>query len=501
MDFHVFQYEARVGERQLDVRRFVNYLRGGLGENGGGSRKRKQEEDEEQEIMTAKHTYDKKVLAGFFFGIEIEGCFQTQEIEEFTWFHPERDSSIRCASRTTPIEYISKKLSISDLTDATFRQEYYQILKENIGCAKNGKQSKYVTCGTHVHLSNQYITKETYPGFPAWFMYMWLQQGQRYFAEKYYRLQSRTTNLYSKTMTWEVFLNLNKYSMVNFRPSLNEEETAWHLEFRGLGELISTTRAFPRTLETPQSLRVFNRTKQLWKYMKDLTRFFLKVVERYNQLTSMERAQHIVKSMQREGEEKTELYTRISKSDMMQNQSHCIFLEFMTGPDARIFFPETEEKTKQMIYQFIESRHNDDRTYSHFFPALDYLEPIIASGIQSRTNERLKTEPFFILLPKKSFYGNELFLETHVPFTFMEDQEHFPGQTEGEEWLMVHASSPGSHAPIGIMFAPYVAQDATYQGSTNILPFFGLLEAPVLLKIQNYGDVSISGYQRAKLNS
>ena len=146
-----------------------------------------------------------------------------------------QDGSIRCPGNMTSVEYVTpdpfpivdimnKNTQIGTATDA--------IMKLSSGCIEN--RDGNISCGTHVHMSYQGISKEDYPGFNVLMRYLWIAFYQPYCIIVFYKWQKRYKNKFAELSS---AYPKGKYEMFNEDPSI--DSWFWHFEFRGYGEMRS----------------------------------------------------------------------------------------------------------------------------------------------------------------------------------------------------------------------------------------------------------------------
>ena len=206
-----------------------------------------------------KWTYDKNIIGG----IEIETCVDKgllgyvddweESLSSFPPYENAVDTSINC-DKGVSVEYITQEpYPIVDIMDPSTKignaTERIMNNRDDVyACAKN--RSGFVSCGTHVHMSNPRLTMLTYPHFDKVMRYLWIQYYQPYCIHRFYKFQDRDKNeKYSKIST---HVPRGKYEMFNVEPSYAglppdkyEREIAisehphhsWHFEFRGYGEM------------------------------------------------------------------------------------------------------------------------------------------------------------------------------------------------------------------------------------------------------------------------
>jgi len=147
------------------------------------------------------------------------------------------DSSIVCGKwdETVAVEYVTKDpYPIVDIMDGRTKigRATREIMRLAYACHENSRGD--ISCGTHVHMSYNCITKKDYPHFNKVMRYLWIAYYQPYCLVEFYTFQNRDDNSYSKVSTDEP---IGKYEMFNENPSYDSE--FWHFEFRGYGEMRS----------------------------------------------------------------------------------------------------------------------------------------------------------------------------------------------------------------------------------------------------------------------
>jgi hypothetical protein len=214
----------------------------------------------------------------YLFGIEIETCsnspFASKTIKddnnneiELKYFKKEMDCSIRCnkdSENNYPIEFVSKIFKYKDLAEnSDFYNEVKQIVGAGNSCLKRKtkggniewSKEKFVSCGTHIHMSNTKITKKEYPDFDKIITYIWIIDYQNDFINKYYLYQNRYKNPQCKKNTLvnfeqNMYDSKSKFRMLNILPSTENtkynNEEVWHFEFRGLGEIVGNVEIFKK---------------------------------------------------------------------------------------------------------------------------------------------------------------------------------------------------------------------------------------------------------------
>jgi len=212
-------------------------------------------EYKDYDFFTGTNPWDyKKDIIG---GIEIETCvngelFDTDWFDEFEPYKETMDESIKC-SEGEAVEYItSDPYPIVDILDpGTEIGAATQRIMESedvYPCDKNS--SGRVSCGTHVHMSNDRLTMLKYPHFDKVMRYFWIQYYQPYCLQRFYKFQDRDKNIFYSQISNEI--PQGKYEMFNVVPSYrglprDKIELAsvlsvlpnrtWHFEFRGYGEM------------------------------------------------------------------------------------------------------------------------------------------------------------------------------------------------------------------------------------------------------------------------
>ena len=312
MEFYILCQERAQGHKLLDLRRAWNkalHFYGGV----KPSKRKASRDSNDQDLANAKRTFVDLTV----FGVELEGCYdQPIPQSDLTYFTEEHDGSISCPSLLyEPREYISKKLHFHDLTDPIFQKEYVEIVKKSRGCAKDLENQ--VTCGTHVHMSHPSVPMNSTPGFLLFLAVQWIRGAQPIANEKYYKLQCREDSAYCGLTSMQDILNGNKYSMLNVNPSVDDFEKyinalemsidednkelqtyidsitqnppSWHVEFRGLGEIKTTIGDAP-----------FNRSQDLWSYVKWLAEFYRDTFEAYKNTTPIQRLQLAITQIRKE---------------------------------------------------------------------------------------------------------------------------------------------------------------------------------------------------------
>ena len=185
-----------------------------------------------KELLDAwKKTRGEVRLNDFNVGIEIETCCSSVP-DDLDYFHIEGDCSIECENDTEEaVEFI---LNWDD-------RKYFQN-RENIQnemetifntckmCANNGSGES--TCGVHVHLSHDGLTKKEYPTFAAFFSRYWVSSLYDKLKDKY---GLRRNNGFCVENVCYYTDRLEKYRQLNFLPS--KESDVWHFEFRGMGDI------------------------------------------------------------------------------------------------------------------------------------------------------------------------------------------------------------------------------------------------------------------------
>ena len=145
------------------------------------------------------------------------------------------DTSIVCDDDDyTAVEYVTiKPYPIVDIMDdrTTIGKVTREIIRLAHKCGRD--ENGTISCGTHVHMSYNGITKLDYPNFNVAMRYLWIAYYQPYCLAHFYQFQNRHKNVqYSKISTAEP---VGKYEMFNEKPS--ENSSFWHFEFRGYGEM------------------------------------------------------------------------------------------------------------------------------------------------------------------------------------------------------------------------------------------------------------------------
>lgn len=187
-------------------------------------------------------------------GVEIETCVQDPDEHELDYYYEEtRDSSIKCEEGKRSVEYVTPEpYYIVDILDpeTEIGGNTEDIFKHTYPCETT--ISGRVSCGTHVHMSNNRLSMLKYPFFDKVMRFFWIQYYQPYCIHRFYKYQDRDTNdHYTKISN---HTRMGKYEMFNVEPSyenLSEDEgerlfalsrdpgRTWHFEFRGYGEMRS----------------------------------------------------------------------------------------------------------------------------------------------------------------------------------------------------------------------------------------------------------------------
>jgi hypothetical protein len=194
-------------------------------------------------------------------GVEIETCVDYYKLQEAdgsiqnlddinrgllknSFYSATVDGSIRCDPNSWGIEFVANPKYLYDVIDAP-ECMVYDYLKKT-GSVDNitiGSDTKYLltglptycllkSCGTHIHMSIQSMTKMEYPQFNVVMRYFWLQFYQPIFIAYYDKGMERWKNDYSLL---SVPKPRGKYEMFNEYPS--KESNYWHFEIRALGDV------------------------------------------------------------------------------------------------------------------------------------------------------------------------------------------------------------------------------------------------------------------------
>ena len=122
-------------------------------------------------------------------GIEIETCVSTWDpwAVNFYPYEEEEDSSIRC-NIGAAVEFVTRDpYPIVDIMDPSTEigNATQRIMESEIvyPCDKNS--SGRVSCGTHVHMSNDRLTMLKYPHFDKVMRYFWIQYYQPYCLQRF----------------------------------------------------------------------------------------------------------------------------------------------------------------------------------------------------------------------------------------------------------------------------------------------------------------------------
>ena len=121
------------------------------------------------------------------------------------------------------------------------------------------------TCGTHVHISYNesgiFINGEDIKNFIIFFNNQWVDKYQDIFIRKFYKYQNRDENRYCKKNIKLSDINFNrifrmKHQMINYNYS-NLIEPNFHIEFRGLGEIVYPQKIISEVESKSELLKIY----------------------------------------------------------------------------------------------------------------------------------------------------------------------------------------------------------------------------------------------------
>ena len=197
------------------------------------------------EDRRCKREFDFKL---FNVGIEVETCCKSPPSPStLDHFDATRDGSILCTTiDEKPVEYVLRKDSMKYFKTKVFRHEIHEEMRRIFDscaiCAKPYVAPHSSSCGVHVHLSHDKVTKTHFPFFDVFFSEYWRRTLYKDLKKAFpLRENNRFTEpnpgFFMDTFNAHTMRHVpSKYRQLNLLPSMEKGETLWHFEFRGLGD-------------------------------------------------------------------------------------------------------------------------------------------------------------------------------------------------------------------------------------------------------------------------